>query len=291
MGPSNPKRTWFLTYPQNESTINDLLSALSDIAPILEYVIAQEPHQDGTPHLHAYIKFKGDGIKFKDAPSTFNVLSKTGNYQPCRSPKAVVTYCTKGDNHISNFDIDNYKAKKGKLAVSTIKAKSARQALEDGDISIFAIRNYTLARSILVEPYKSSVVRGLWIHGPTGTGKSHSAREHYPKSYLKPQSKWWDGYEGQESVILDDLDTPVLGHYLKIWSDKYACQGEVKGGVTSLAHRQFIVTSNNSIEELFSQRPEFEIMIGPLLRRFRVVEKLTRSTSILVPTYDPTKPI
>jgi hypothetical protein len=83
---------------------------------------------------------------------------------------------------------------------------------------------------------------------------------------MKGQNKWWDGYQGQATVILDDMDTDCLGHLLKIWSDKYSCTGEVKGGTVPLMHTKFIVTSNYRIEELFKD----PIMAAALKRRFRV---------------------
>lgn len=87
-------------------------------------------------------------------------------------------------------------------------------------------------------------VRGVWFWGPPGTGKSREARRRYPEAYLKSQNKWWDGYRGQPAVILDDLDTEALGHLLKIWADRYACNGEIKGSTIPLQHKVFCVTSN-----------------------------------------------
>lgn len=83
-------------------------------------------------------------------------------------------------------------------------------------------------------PKDSADVRGEWYWGDPGTGKSRTARERYPAAYLKAQSKWWDGYQGQSAVILDDLDTDCLGHYLKIWADRYFCTGEIKGSTIPL---------------------------------------------------------
>lgn len=268
-------KTWFLTYPQNDASKEALLSELKDIDHVLEYLIAIERHQDGNAHLHAYVKFK-TGVFLKDAPDTFNVLDKRGDYQPTRSCKAVVKYCSKKDDYICNFDLDSYLSKKKKLSVATIKNKSARQALIDGDITIQAIRNYNLARSILVEPYSHPTTRGYWIWGPPGTGKSHVARVAFPDAYMKSQNKWWDGYEGQHAVILDDLDTNVLGHYLKIWADKYACQGEVKGGSVQLAHRILIVTSNYHPSALF----DCESMNEAVSRRFIIINKIDQSQPI-----------
>jgi len=119
------------------------------------------------------------------------------------------------------------------------------------------------------QPYMHDDVRGFWYVGPPGTGKSHKAYSENPDAYRKSQNKWWDGYDNHETVILDDLDDQgkCLGHYLKIWTDKYPCQGEVKGTTCQLRHKKFIVTSNYTIERLWGDQEE---MMFALLRRFKV---------------------
>ena len=42
--------------------------------------------------------------------------------------------------------------------------------------------------------------------GPSGTGKSRWVAATWPDAFWKsPESKWWDGYSGQETVVLDDF--------------------------------------------------------------------------------------
>lgn len=99
--------------------------------------------------------------------------------------------------------------------------------------------------------------KALWLWGPARCGKSYFFRKTYlpdgQKLYPKPQSKWWDGYNGEKFVLLDDLDQSgsCLGHYLKIWLDVYEATGEIKGGTIGLAYDQFWITSNYHPSELW----------------------------------------
>lgn len=110
-------------------------------------------------------------------------------------------------------------------------------------------------------------VRGIWYWGPPGTGKSHTARTNWPEAYIKTQNKWFDGYDGNESFILEDMDDACLKHYLKIWADKRSCSGKTKGGHVHLQHKVFVVTSNYSIDNLFGEN---EQMCEAIKRRFVV---------------------
>lgn len=274
MGVRDPKKNWFLTYPKNDAAPGELLEPLQKIDKVLEYIIAREQHKDGTNHLHAYVKFQV-GVTLKTAPVVFNVLSKSGNYQPARSCKAVVKYCTKGSDYISNFDVDKYMAKKGKVTTETLRTYTAIEALDAGIIGLGSLKSYEYGRSLAIDPYVPTDMRGIWFYGPPGTGKSLKARQEAGDDvYLKAQNKWWDGYTGQTTVILDDLDHEFKSwHNLKIWTDRYPCFGEIKGGQVALSYERFIVTSNYSIEYLvpkLKNGEDDEALIEALKRRFKV---------------------
>ena len=91
-----------------------------------------------------------------------------------------------------------------------------------------------------------------WLWGPTGSGKSRYAWEQGPSSYMKAcNHKWWDGYIGQEIVIMDDFrpskDLP-FSFILNLF-DRYPLSVEVKGGMAEFVSRTIFVTTPNSPED------------------------------------------
>ena len=65
-------------------------------------------------------------------------------------------------------------------------------------------------------------VRGVWILRAPGVGKIHFARQVLVAEGYYPtlNNKWWDGYQSQKVVIMEDVDkvtVKFLHHHPKIW--------------------------------------------------------------------------
>lgn len=87
-------------------------------------------------------------------------------------------------------------------------------------------------------------VRVFW--GVSGSGKTHKAIEQLGPDYYDklPTTKFWDGYNAETAVLIDEFRGEIgVSHLLK-WCDKYKCNVENKGGGQPLAATKIIITSN-----------------------------------------------
>jgi len=110
----------------------------------------------------------------------------------------------------------------------------------------------------------------LWVWGPPGTGKSRMFQQENP--YRKMCNKWWDGYDGQQDVLIEDvdLDHKRMGHHLKIWADRYPFTAELKGFSCTIRPGRIIVTSNHHPNEIWSNVSD----CAAIVRRFEIINKI-----------------
>lgn len=225
----------------------------------------------GTLHLQGFVIFNS-AYRF----SAVKKLLSTAHWESTKgSSKQASDYCQKTDSCptvFGNFPTPGKRTDLDKVC-DLVKTGAPMSEITNLYPATY-IRNYkgiAALSSSLIQHYHHDDVRGLWLVGSPGTGKSRYARSQFPNAFFKAQNKWFDGYEGEEAIILDDLDKGgvCLGHYLKIWSDRYACSGEIKGATVKLRHKTFVVTSNYSIQDLWQDDKH---MVEAILRRFKVIK-------------------
>ncbi len=88
-------------------------------------------------------------------------------------------------------------------------------------------------------------VEVIHIYGETGLGKTRKAME-YPNIY-KIQGdhlKWWDGYDGEETILIDDYDDQVPITELLCILDGYQLRLPIKCSFTYANWTKVIITSN-----------------------------------------------
>lgn len=237
--------------------------------PRVKYLVAgREVGESGTPHLQGFVYFseqKTLSAVIKLLPGCHVEVSKTLD--------EAIAYCKKDGDY---FEVgippmsQSEKGKKGKEYWEEVKKLACEGKLDEIDAKVY-VSHFTnlqsIARAHMTPPPVLDTLENRWIYGPTGTGKSRNARLDYPGAYYKACNKWWDGYQDEEVVIIEDLDKDhaCLGHHLKIWADHGPFIAEFKGGARMIRPKKIIVTSNYSLSDIWTSAPS---TLDPLLRRF-----------------------
>lgn len=240
-----------------------------------------EVGESGTKHLQ--------GVLICTNPRALNGmrhLLERAHWEPMRgSFEQAVAYCSKEDtrdpdagfgftefgNRPANAGVSGARSDLDAVATAVKSGKSAREIFEDNGEAFFkyykgierAIRFYSGRRE-----WKSTV---HWFYGSTGTGKTRSAYEISPLAYFKsPTNHWWDGYEGQEAVIIDDyrVDFCKFSQLLRLF-DRYPLSVEVKGGTVEFLAKDIYITTPKSPQDTWASRTEEDL--AQLMRRIEDV--------------------
>lgn len=222
-------------------------------------IFGKEVGSNGTPHLQGYICFKNKK-SFKQVKELlgdrYHIEAQKGSFEQA------IDYCKKEGDYTEVGNAPVSQKRKGELNAE--RWKRARTAAVEGrleDVPDDIYVKYYRTLKVIAKDHMPRVpdadgTTGMWYWGDAGTGKSRTAREQYPEAYLKMANKWWDGYQGEDAVIIDDVDKnhACLGHHLKIWMDRYAFLGETKGGAIKIRPKVIIVTSQYRISEIWSDK-------------------------------------
>jgi len=121
--------------------------------------------------------------------------------------------------------------------------------------------------------YKSAItVRRTWkthVHvliGETGTGKTKAVYEVQPLVWPKPPGSWYDGYDGEESVLIDDFDGKDIEFRFTLQLlDRYPLRVPIKGSFVEWVPKKLFITTNVEVNDWYNrEKPELN---APLLRR------------------------
>lgn len=299
----------FLTYPQNDGTKEDLMLFLtsSSLFPEYQYIlICKETHsltEDisfsiGSEFLSKPIPIKKPGVhlhalvlltkKFdsRDA-SSLDFNGKHGDYQSVRSVSASEKYLKKGTDWIeSGSYIDPLKVRKQQsndnrkeLNHLIVNTPSLTTLIDDGNIPMGSLintyRNKQFYSQLKADNGSQNIQRQcFWIYGSSGIGKSYYVKNKEPSLYNKISSvKWWDLYNGEDAILLDDFDKSCrsMYHDIKIWADNYRFNCEVKGGQIYPTYTKFYITSGYLPHEIWDGLEGDSHLIASIFRRFKFV--------------------
>jgi len=272
-----PSKSWVFTlnnYTENECN-NICLWECNKIC------VTKEVGAEGTPHLQGYVTFKramrlSACKKLLDRAHWEVALVADWNYN------------LKGDSIVLVCRDNTAPGKRNDVATAYeyIRAKKSRvDYCSEQQPGYQCLKLFELASGILAGPRPIGGVDVRWYCGPAGSGKTRAAYDEFPDLYSVPCYKWWNGYHGQQVVLIDDFrpDWCRFSDLLRL-IDIYPVQVEFKGGMAHLQARIIIITCPLSPAEAFVEIEEAE-ELTQLTRRLSEIRVFPQT---VVPVIDLT---
>jgi len=242
-------RAWCFTLNLPADRDDNELLDLSDESKVRYSIYQLEIGEHGTPHYQGYIELSTPcrlpfmqrlvpGAHFEIRMGTRDEARKYCCKEESRIDGPWETgVWIKGQGHRTDID----------LLVSGIKGgKNDAQLVEDiPHLYLRYGKGIGTLRTLLVHEREEPPVC-IVICGPTGTGKSSYVRDHASDSqfWKSPDNEWWDGYCGQEDVVLDDFYGWLKFHYMLRLLDRFPFNVQIKGSFTPFLAKVVWITSN-----------------------------------------------
>lgn len=122
----------------------------------------------------------------------------------------------------------------------------------------------------------------ILLIGPTGGGKTTWLSNMCPGAYWKqPSTHWWDGYQGEEVVILDEYSGWLPYSDLLRLLDGSPLQVQRKGAQSNFLAKWVFIVSNKPINRWYKEDVFFRHSGEALLRRITRVMYFDRDHSIV----------
>lgn len=285
--PSEPSRYWCYTYYGKDGDLS-ISSSLPDSATYSVYQMEECPTTK-RKHIQGYIEFnkpvKG-GQKSKwvsdwipgahvEAKAKFSTREEAEHYcrKPC-SAECNEKHC-KSARDSGNGRIDWNTTAPMELGVQedqSDKKKRVKQGgrtdlaaaiteLKNGTSVIDVIENQPslayhvnallkVSNLIRFKPLERDV-KVIVIWGDAECGKSHNARQQNHPVFNKSDGDWWDGYNGEKTIILDDYYGTLKYQELLKVLDRYPYQVPIKGSFVWAQYDTVYITSNTPPDQWY----------------------------------------
>lgn len=269
---------WIFTYNNPSYGVEEWSDKLAEHCTY--FIFQKEKGNSGTIHYQGYAEFETRVTlpTLKKICPMVHWEKRMGTAQECKS------YCTKTETRVDG------PWEYGQLA----ETQGARRDLEDIQTMCKEGKSYEEIADKHFGSwirYKNGITSYInlkrgnkrqWkthvtiIVGPPGSGKSRYCAEQYPMAYWKdPSDEFWDGYDGHETIILDDYYGWIGYVTMLRLMDRYPMSLNIKGGKVPCMAKSVVITSNTEPDTWYPNIFKRESALTAFMRRVDEIKYMT----------------
>jgi len=230
-----------------------------NVWPNVKYAIWQhEVGASGTPHYQGYVCFD----KLMSLAQLRELFPHVSHWEPRRGTHAEAkAYCSKSDTRTHGpfeHGIDLAQGQRTDLAAAAEYAKDHTMSEVAEEYPTLYVRYERGLKSYknIITPDRQTHTQLVIYWGPPLTGKSTRARELWPDAFWLKRARsgepWWDGYDGQATVIIDEFYGWISVDTMCRLIDFTPMSVEAKGTTVKFTSERIVILSNKSPEEWWS---------------------------------------
>lgn len=242
----------------NNPTNEDKIALESDDFKYLVY--QYEKGEEGTLHIQAFIYYANARVfpkkKFPRA-----------HIEAAKNINAAMNYCKKEESRVEGpFEFGDPPGQGRRtdleaVANDILKGKSLKTvAVENPDIYVRYFKGLK-ALQYEVWEHRTEAPQIIWLWGKSGVGKTSYVFKKHARDeiYIKDGTPWWDGYNRQEAILIDDFDGRwPFRDFLRL-NDRYPYQGQYKGGYIKINSPYIYITCEFPPEHFYGAFDENEL--------------------------------
>lgn len=263
------------------------LSDLLEIEKECHYVIAglEAAPTTGEWHWQGYFQLKKPQ-RLTYLKALVHPVSDSMHFEPAKgSPSDNTFYCSKDPAILLEWGSPVTQGSRVDVRafVADSKVTDRRTMYEvHPDCMVRYGRAYDDVRRTFAEPTQGA--RLYWLFGPSGTGKTTFVQAKHPDLYKKdPTHQWWQGYNGQSTILIDEITEHIPYSTLLTLCDAGVNRLQTKGGDTASQATRIYITSNDAPDRVYAQDAARADRWSALLRRclFLRVERVSHGRSVM----------
>lgn len=237
-------------------------------------IIGFEQGENGTRHWQGYCEYEnpvGMARVKRDTSYRVHLERRRGTQEQA------IKYCKKDGNWWEKGERrpgQGARTDLQKVANDVAAGKSLREISEEHPVEWILYNRGITSLQNMKRTEQWREVEAVVYWGETGSGKTREAMKEESVYKLNQNTNgtlWFDGYNGETTLLLDDFYGWIKWGELLTLLDGYPYRCQIKGGYTWARWTKVILTSNKHPEEWYDRKDK-----DALWRRLKSIEKFCR---------------